>query len=74
MAKRQIRYYLPGQIKEMLPQLIGIKATVILQNGLVYYLYLHKIEKDELVAIDMKNIKHQLTQAQISEIIVEKEL
>lgn len=74
MAKRQKRYYLPEQIKEILPQLIGQKATIVLMNGLVFYLHLHKLEKDKLFAIDMKKIRHQLSQAQISEIIVEKEI
>jgi len=74
MAKRQTRYYLPEQIHEILPQLIGQKATVILHNGLVFYLYLHQLKNGNLLAMDMRKIRHQFAQAQISEIIVEKEL
>jgi predicted metallo-beta-lactamase superfamily hydrolase len=74
MTKLQKRYYLPEQIKKILPQLIGEKITVVLQDGPVHYLNLKKMVNDKLFAIDMRNIRHDFEQAQIAEIIVDKEL
>lgn len=74
MAKKQKRYYLPNPVSEVLPQFIGHKVTIVMQNGRVFYLYLQKIQNQILHAVDMKNIRHKLNQAHIAELIVDKEI
>jgi len=74
MTKLQKRYYLPEQIKKILPDLVGKKITIVLNDGSVHYLYFRKLVKEKFLAIDMRNIHHIFEQAQIAEIIVDKEL